>query len=93
MSETLAAVSALADVTPSLKDRPSTPPPTAQQPQAVANSDVRLLIEKNREADGFVYKLVDSVSGQLLNEIPDETVKNLSIDAAYDAGDVISTVA
>ena len=58
------------------------------QPQ----SDVRLMIEQNKDAPGFVYKLVDSLTGATLAEIPRQTDETPAPDG-YVAGQMVRATA
>ena len=49
----------------------------------------RLLVEPGKGAEGFVYKLVDRTTGQILSEFPREAAKTLAQSQQYQAGAVL----
>ncbi len=56
-------------------------------------SDVRLMIEEKKDAPGFIYKLVDAVTGAVLAEIPREAPSTATVSDGYATGAVVSTTA
>lgn len=68
------------------------PPPTPA-PEGKRASDLRLTIEEDRHSGVFVYKLVDSVTGVVINEIPRERVQAMGQQPDYAAGAVVQTSA
>lgn len=81
------------------------PPVAAQQPAPVekprskASNDIedqaryRLLIEEGPSKGSFVYKTLDSVTGEVVRQFPREQVLRLAEETKYDAGSVINTSA
>ncbi len=52
---------------------------------------VRLMVEEKHDAPGFIYKLVDSVTGRTLAEIPREPDAAPHVSNGYSAGRVVTT--
>ncbi len=61
-------------------------PPAAFQPDA---GRYRLTIEKGPE--GFVYKTLDRVTGEVIRQFPREEIIKLRQSTDYDPGDIIVT--
>ncbi|WP_396595612.1 flagellar protein FlaG [Brevundimonas sp. R86498] len=53
----------------------------------------RLVIEEGPSAGTFVYKTLDSVTGEVIRQLPREEVLKMREDGAYTAGGVIDTSA
>ncbi|CAN5261828.1 hypothetical protein BH10PSE1_BH10PSE1_26750 [soil metagenome] len=76
--------------------QPQTP---VDQPLPKASNDVegaaryRLLIEEGPSKGSFVYKTLDSVTGEVVRQFPREQVLRLAEANAYDKGSVINTSA
>jgi flagellar protein FlaG len=75
-------------------------PPTATAKPAAGEtsdakqaSDLRLTIEQDKHTGVYVYRLVDAVTGALLNEIPREQVQAMSGQPSYTAGDLVQAKA
>jgi flagellar protein FlaG len=60
---------------------------------AQAKPTTRLLIDQDKVTGVFVYRIVDSQTGNLLAEIPNEQIANLKNADDYVSGSVISTSA
>jgi len=58
-----------------------------------AHRNLRLAIETDASGDGFVYRLVDPRTGEVVAEISREDLRRLSQAASYRAGAVVSTEA
>lgn len=71
------------------------PKPAVQAPQdAAADAAMdagryRLTIE--RETTGYVYKVLDRVTGEVIRQFPREEVLKLRQSPAYDVGKIIKT--
>lgn len=81
---------------PSLSIAPIDLPPMAAaiaEPEAAAqsNDQQRLAIEKGDS--GYVYKVLDSVTGEVIRQLPYESVSKLAENPSYNAGQVIKTSA
>lgn len=71
----------------------STTSAEATPAKPAAQPDIRLMIEENKDAPGFIYKLVDSITGVTLAEIPREADSTATVSHSYTAGAVVSTSA
>ncbi|MDB5429002.1 MAG: hypothetical protein JWP35_118 [Caulobacter sp.] len=60
------------------------PPPPSQD-----HADLRLFIEKDENADVFVYRIIDRRTGDVIQQFPREEVLRLKDDPAYGPGTVI----
>jgi flagellar protein FlaG len=63
-------------------------PAAAQVPDLSA---VRLVIEEDRESGSFIYKTLDSVTGEVLKQLPRAEVLEMLSAGRYESGDVIKT--
>jgi hypothetical protein len=74
---------------------PEPPPPNAPAAQAVVappeTADVRLIIEDDATAGGFVYTTVDHRTGVVLRQLPGDGLLKLGEAADYAAGALIKT--
>ena len=90
-----AGIAAIEAITP-VADKPQTPieQPT---PKALANiqaaAHYRLLIEEGPRKGSFIYKTLDSLTGEIVRQFPREQLVKLAETNAYDAGAVIKTSA
>jgi flagellar protein FlaG len=55
--------------------------------------DLRLIIEEDLAAASYVYKTINSRTGEVIQQYPREEVLRIREDANYHAGGVISTKA
>ena len=53
----------------------------------------RLVIEEGPTSGSFVYKTLDSVTGEVIRQFPREQILQLAETGDYDTGTVIDTVA
>lgn len=60
---------------------------------ALAESDYRLVIEKNAKTGGYVYKTLNSFTGEVVSQRPAEDVFKLGGSAQYAPGLVVSAKA
>jgi hypothetical protein len=85
-------------------DQPDRRPPrpyveaeAAQAPGAQAvlapQSDIRLLIEQDANGGGFIYKLVNRATGEVISELSRDELIRMSADPKYTAGKVVDTKA
>lgn len=58
-----------------------------------AAANYRLLIEEGPRKGSFVYKTLDSVTGEIIRQFPREQLVRMAEAEAYDAGTVINTSA
>jgi flagellar protein FlaG len=56
-------------------------------------ADLRLVIEEDQAAGTFVYKTVNRLTGEVIQQLPREEVLKMHEDFAYAAGGVIRTKA
>jgi flagellar protein FlaG len=66
------------------------PPPQPAGPNPV---DLRLVIEDDQQAGCFVYKTIDWVTGQVVQQFPREQILKMREGSDYTAGDVIRSQA
>lgn len=53
----------------------------------------RLVIEEGSRAGSFIYKTLDSVTGEVVRQLPREEVVRMALADRYDAGRLIDTSA
>ena len=98
MDNKVAAFAATPD--PTLGQRPAAPRPakgaaannvaTAQGPDP---ADMRLVIEEDKASGSYIYKTIDSRTGEVLQQLPRDQVLKLRDEVAYEAGDMVRTKA
>ena len=66
------------------------PPPVAPGPDSV---DLRLVIEEDQASGSYVYKTINRVTGEVLQQFPRDDVLKLRSEPRYSAGAVIDTEA
>ena len=64
--------------------------PPAQGPDPV---DMRLVIEEDKASNSYVYKTVNRLTGEVIQQLPREQVLQLRQQLDYEAGDVVRTKA
>jgi len=72
------------------------PPARASEPKAVPAQDpvdVRLVIEQDPASGSYIYKTVNRVTGEILQQLPRSDVLKLRQDQGYALGSVIRTKA
>jgi hypothetical protein len=100
MSNPIASVPKLPEIAPSLAQTSGatvggTAPAAASvstaaaQPAASAPEDVRLVIEDDKAAGCFVYKVIDRKTGTVVQQTPSAQIVKLRESDGYLAGDVI----
>ncbi|MBB4799116.1 flagellar protein FlaG [Brevundimonas bullata] len=88
MADNVARVPSIALVTPEIAGQSVEPPPQRMQ----ADNDAgryRLTIEEG--PDGFVYKTLDRVTGEVIRQLPREDVVKMRHSPAYGPGELIKT--
>jgi hypothetical protein len=83
-----------ADRRPPPKEPKSKPEPTeapAADPVAQAPDNLRLVIERHQ--GGYVYKLIDRDTGQVINAIPRSEIGKMAESPDYGPGHLVSTTA
>lgn len=68
----------------------ASPPPVATGPDPV---DLRLIIEEDQGSGSYVYKTVNRVTGEVLQQFPRDDVLKLHSQPRYSVGTVIDTEA
>ena len=53
----------------------------------------RLTIEKDEETGGWIYKALDPITGDVINQFPREQLVHMKNSPSYQPGDVIKTQA
>ena len=51
--------------------------------------DMRLIIEEDKASNSYVYKTVNRLTGEVIQQLPRETVLQLREQLNYEAGDVV----
>lgn len=67
------------------------PKPAVQAPQDAAMDAGRYRLTIERETTGYVYKVLDRVTGEVIRQFPREEVLKLRQSPAYDVGKIIKT--
>jgi flagellar protein FlaG len=72
------------------EQKPVEPAPEPAQPvdDGPQPGDLRLVIEQNDETGDYVYKTVNRLTGETLQQFPREQILKLREAVAYDPGDV-----
>ena len=98
MDNKVAAFAATPD--PTLGQRQTTPrAPQGVNADGAAQSkgpdpaDMRLVIEEDKASGSYVYKTIDSRTGEVLQQLPRDQVLKLRDEVAYEAGNVVRTKA
>jgi flagellar protein FlaG len=55
--------------------------------------DMRLVIEEDKATNSYVYKTVNRLTGEVIQQLPREQVLQLREQLDYEAGDVVRTKA
>lgn len=73
----------------------ATPPPASAPPVPTGPdpADMRLVIEEDQVTGSFVYKTVNRVTGEVVQQLPRAEVLKLKQELHYSAGSVIKTEA
>lgn len=96
METKVAAFAATPD--PTFGQKASTPrPDTASSAERAAQSqdpvDMRLVIEEDKASNSYVYKTVNRLTGEVIQQLPRDQVLKLRERLDYEAGDVVRTKA
>jgi flagellar protein FlaG len=97
MDSKVAAFAATPD--PTFGQKPATPRPdmsgttAAQAAQGQDPVDMRLVIEEDKATNSYVYKTVNRLTGEVIQQLPREQVLQLREQLDYEAGDVVRTKA
>ena len=85
---TLDAVQAATTARPLAPVETTTPKPVSS---IEASANYRLLIEEGPRKGSFVYKTMDSVTGEIIRQFPREQLVKIAQSDSYDRGSVIKT--
>jgi flagellar protein FlaG len=55
--------------------------------------DMRLVIEEDKASGSYVYKTVNRLTGEVIQQLPRDQLLKLRDQVAYEAGDVVRTKA
>jgi flagellar protein FlaG len=75
---------------PPRADSSSTAERAAQSQDPV---DMRLVIEEDKASNSYVYKTVNRLTGEVIQQLPRDQVLKLREQLNYEAGDVVRTKA
>jgi flagellar protein FlaG len=97
MDSKVAAFAATPD--PTFGQKPAQPPRSPQETTADQAArgqdpaDMRLVIEEDKASGSYVYKTVNRVTGEVVQQLPREQVLQLREQVDYVAGNVVRTKA
>ena len=79
---------------PTFGQKPATPAPDARAPagravQSPDPVDMRLVIEEDKASNSYVYKTVNRLTGEVIQQLPRDQVLKLHEQLDYEAGDMI----
>jgi flagellar protein FlaG len=69
--------------------RPGTPAPAERAAQGPDPADMRLVIEEDKAANSYVYKTINRLTGEVIQQLPREQILRLREETNYEAGDVV----
>lgn len=97
MDNKVAAFAATPDPTfgqkPTPAQRPATGAATGAGAQGQDQADMRLVIEEDKASGLYVYKTVNRLTGEVVQQLPREQVLQLKDQVDYVAGNVVRTKA
>jgi flagellar protein FlaG len=97
MDNKVAAFAATPDPTFGQKPAPQQRPDTGAAAKAPAPGpdqvDMRLVIEEDKATNSYVYKTVNRLTGEVIQQLPREQVLQLREQLDYEAGNVVRTKA
>ena len=97
MDSKVAAFAATPDPTFGQKTAPQQRPDAGSAASSVAPGpdqvDVRLVIEEDKATNSYVYKTVNRLTGEVIQQLPREQVLQLREQLDYEAGNVVRTKA
>ena len=73
---------------------PAPAPPGSQTPAAQTGSDadLRLVIEDDKAAGSYVYVTINSVTGEVVSQVPREQLLKMREDPGYQPGSVTDSL-
>lgn len=69
--------------------RPDTRAPVERAAQGPDPADMRLVIEEDKAANSYVYKTINRLTGEVIQQLPREQILKLREETQYEAGDVV----
>lgn len=97
MDNKVAAFAATPDPTfgqkPAQQQRPDTGPAANGPAPGPDPVDMRLVIEEDKATNSYVYKTVNRLTGEVIQQLPREQVLQLREQLDYEAGNVVRTKA
>jgi flagellar protein FlaG len=91
MESKVAGVAATPD--PTFGQPAATPRATGPAPERAAPAsdlvDMRLVIEEDKAAGSYVYKTINRLTGEVVQQLPREQILKLREALDYEAGDVV----
>jgi|SRR6185503_19505238 len=60
-------------------------------PQTGADADLRLVIEDDKAAGSYVYVTINSVTGEVVSQVPREQLLKMREDPSYQPGSIIDS--
>jgi flagellar protein FlaG len=97
MENKVAAFAATPDPTFGQKPAPTPRPDPGSTADRAAHSqdpvDMRLVIEEDKASGSYVYKTVNRLTGEVIQQLPRDQILKLRDQVAYEAGDVVRTKA
>ena len=92
MESKVAAFAATPD--PTFGQKPAAPrPDSGTSAERIAQSqdpvDMRLVIEEDKASNSYVYKTVNRLTGEVIQQLPRDQVLKLREQIDYEAGDVV----
>lgn len=91
MTDTIAALGGSSSVPADTMKQDVSPPPTANnRPVALDTAQQRLVIEPV-SSHRYVYKVLDSKTGEVIRQLPTEHVEKMITDPAYEQGGLVKT--
>ena len=69
--------------------RADTATPAKRAAQSLDPVDMRLVIEEDKATNSYVYKTVNRLTGEVIQQLPREQVLQLHEQLDYEAGDMV----
>ena len=97
MENKVAAFAATPDPTYGQKPAPTPRPDPGTKADSAVQSpdpvDMRLVIEEDKASGSYVYKTVNRLTGEVIQQLPRDQLLKLRDQVAYEAGHVVRTKA
>jgi flagellar protein FlaG len=72
---------------------PDTRAPASRAAESQDPVDMRLVIEEDKASNSYVYKTINRLTGEVIQQLPREQVLQLREQLDYEAGDMVRTKA